>query len=366
MIKLERLIDNYVGTIIIILLSFFKKKNKVNSKNKVLFIKLWAVGESVLTLNLIKEFKERNKKSKITILCRRRNISVYRNLKFIDNIIVFEKDTFKSILNSFKNYDLAFDLEPYLKISAILSFYLSKTTIGFSHSIRRLLYDITVKYNDKQHIMKTYLDLLKPFKYKIKIPTELISLSCSIQRMNNITAFIKKINPRKKVIIGLTTTSAETSKYRRWLPERFAELADKLIEKTDCIILFPDAKSNNFYVQNIIEMMNHKEKAFNLAGKFFFKDFFCLVKKCDLYISNDTGPMHIAAAQKIRTIGLFGPNTPVRFAPYGKRNTSIYNCKHKPYVNPHLGSFEKPKHFCMEQISVDEVFKESIKLLKRK
>ena len=76
--------------------------------------------------------------------------------------------------------------------------------------------------------------------------------------------------------------------------------------------------------------------------------------------------MHIAAAQKIRTIGLFGPNTPVRFSPYGKNNSSIYKCKHKPYVNPHLGSFEKPKHFCMEQISVDDVFKESIKLLKKK
>ena len=49
-----------------------------------------------------------------------------------------------------------------------------------------------------------------------------------------------------------------------------------------------------------------------------------LIDRCNLFISNDTGPMHVAAVQGIKTIGLFGPETPIIFAPYGKGNISIF------------------------------------------
>ena len=66
--------------------------------------------------------------------------------------------------------------------------------------------------------------------------------------------------------------------------------------------------------------------------------------------------MHIAAAMGTRTIGLFGPNTPVRFAPYGPDNQSIYNPLFPhPCINVHKGQIAECDHRHMESISVDEV-----------
>jgi heptosyltransferase-2 len=73
--------------------------------------------------------------------------------------------------------------------------------------------------------------------------------------------------------------------------------------------------------------------------------------------------MHISAAQGTDTIGLFGPNTPERFAPYGKNNISIYKAKEEPVINPHLGSFKLPSQDWMEKITVNEVLRNAKKLI---
>ncbi|MBI2653126.1 glycosyltransferase family 9 protein, partial [Candidatus Woesearchaeota archaeon] len=92
------------------------------------------------------------------------------------------------------------------------------------------------------------------------------------------------------------------------------------------------------------------------------------------FIGNDAGPMHIAAAQGVKTIGLFGPNLPIRFGPYGKGNTSLYkgyNCEFSPCINVHKGQVPDclyPRNSndyqkCMKNISVNDVLKEVEKLI---
>ena len=92
------------------------------------------------------------------------------------------------------------------------------------------------------------------------------------------------------------------------------------------------------------------------------------MKELTLFISNDTGPMHIAAAQGTPTIGLFGPNLPTRFAPFGPDNIALYEktpCS--PCINVHKGSFpdcfNPEKGLCMKQIRVEQVCAAATQLL---
>ena len=163
-------------------------------------------------------------------------------------------------------------------------------------------------------------------------------------------------------MIGITTTCAETSHYRRWPPEKFIQLSKELIKKYNATIIFPDIKENKEYINKIIKQINSKN-AINLAGKTTLQELFYLTKKCDIYISNDTGNMHVSAAMGTKTIGLFGPNTPKRFGAYGEKNINIYKCNHYPYINVHKGQFKKPKHYCMDKISVTDVLKNIKKLI---
>jgi len=75
--------------------------------------------------------------------------------------------------------------------------------------------------------------------------------------------------------------------------------------------------------------------------------------------------MHIAAAQQVKTIGLFGPETPVIFAPYGKDNISIYKgVECSPCIKIYKGSYIRCKdNKCMKAISVEDVLKAVRKII---
>jgi heptosyltransferase-2 len=84
--------------------------------------------------------------------------------------------------------------------------------------------------------------------------------------------------------------------------------------------------------------------------------------------------MHIAAAQRVKTIGLFGPNLPDRFGPFGKRNIPVYKgkiCKHSPCINVHKGQIpdclyskmSQDYQKCMKAIQVSDVLRAVSKLL---
>ena len=156
--------------------------------------------------------------------------------------------------------------------------------------------------------------------------------------------------------------------------ERYAELCDEIIAKHNAKIIFVGNSDEIELVEIIQKNMELKDKTINAAGKITLNQLFCLIGKCNLFIGNDAGPMHIAAAQGIKTIGLFGPNLPVRFGPYGKGNIGLYkgyNCEFSPCINVHKGEVPDclyPRNSndyqkCMKNISVDDVLKEVEKLI---
>ena len=147
---------------------------------------------------------------------------------------------------------------------------------------------------------------------------------------------------------------AESVKSREWPLERFSQLADRLLERNKNSkinvnhfnkIIFVGGNAEREMIEKVIsKMKKHREKAVNLAGKTSLKELFYIISKCKIFISNDTGPMHIAAAQGCGTIGLFGPNTPVLWSPYGrnkngKNNIAIFKgpavCEYCPCKPPH-------------------------------
>ena len=102
---------------------------------------------------------------------------------------------------------------------------------------------------------------------------------------------------------------------------------------------------------------NMNSKITDLSGQTNLLETFALIDKCKLFISNDSGPMHIAAAQGVKTIGLFGPNLPIRFGPYGPNNIGIRKETMKPCINVHLGQVPQCGHDHMSKIKVKDVIR---------
>ena len=367
-VKLQRFIDHRAGDCLSIMLSLFAPK-KQPLKNAVpasiLLVKLWAVGESILTLPLLEQLKQHYPETKIDVLTRERNKDVYTGLPFITTVHTLEEG-WKRVWSLRNKYDIAIDAEPYLNSSALLSFLVGKQTIGFTHGTRSRLYTHKIHYNDNQHVVLTYLDMARPL-FNPVVPKNLVPLSTGFDD-ELVTARILKEEHVKHPIIGICTGAAESAKSRMWAKEKFVDTINYYTTKKHCHIILVGSPSERAYNEELVHSATLQNLVHNLAGKTTLKQLFTLIKKCDVFLSNDTGPMHIAAAQGVPTLGLFCPNTPVRFGPYGTKNKSLHKpILPHPCINVHRREVpDCTNHDHLSKISVEDVVKELDSLLEKK
>ena len=367
---IERVIEKKILPFFCYLLSFLKKKKPLLQDNKtIVILRFWGLGESILTLPMIKALKEARPNSKITVLCTKRNEGVFYSQSFVDSYNVISSLSIPFlILTNFKKYDLVIDSEPHFAISAIIAFFLGKRSIGFDYGTRSKLYDINVHYNDKQHVVYTFCDLLSPLGIITK-PNGLVRLKYDENAKNAISFQFEanSIKLGKKLLIGMHAFCGPTAPWRAWPKERFAELIDRIKQKYDCMVILTGSGAEAVGNKEIISMLkNHQEVyAFsNLSPT----TLFYLIEKYDLMVSNDTGPMHVAAAQGVPTIGFFGPETPVRFGPFPPdRNVALYHKVHDPpLINVHLNKVGKCDGECLRRITVDEAFETVNRFMQQK
>ena len=122
---------------------------------------------------------------------------------------------------------------------------------------------------------------------------------------------------------------------KRWLPERYAELADWLIAQKRAHVLFIGVRDEAPIVTEIQQFM--QGDSINIAGKTTLTQLASILHTCNVFIGNDSGPMHLAAAVGTQTIGLYGPGDPTRFGPIGAQCETI------------------EKNGCMSEIQVTDV-----------
>lgn len=372
MIKKIRVLDKYVGNCLCSLLGLFRKKDSLGKVKNILVIQLWGIGESILTMPAIKGLRKKFPEAKIYVLTTKRISDLFFLDKDVNKIIILGINPFSIISFISKNrkkFNLVVDFEEYLNISSIISFFAGKYRIGFSHGKRAKLYDKKAIYNDKQHVVKNCLDLVNLAGADYKTD-ELIKMEINTDNKNYVNNFLHENNINKKdFLIGIAPGAAESAKSRMWPIERFSNLADLLINKYKAKIIFVGSNEEIKLINKIQNLMNNK--SINAAGKTNLAQLFYLIENCKLFISNDTGPMHIAAAQQVKTIGLFGPNLPARFGPYGKGNISVYKgAECSPCINVHEGQVPECRWYgedyqkCMKKITVEEVLRAVEKIIK--
>lgn len=365
-----KFIDRNIGFLFCAILGFFSRKKKLENVKRILLIQLWGIGETILLLPSIKVLRKKFPFSEIDVLATERNYEVFYENKYINKAIKVNLNLVSLIffiLKNYKKYDIVFDMEEYLNISAILAFFSGKFRIGYSHNTRSLVYNKKVKFNDKQHLAYTFLDLMKTIDIKENF-SRLEHLNYSEADKIKIDNFLEKNSLKKSFLIGIASGASESAKSRIWPYYNYAELCNEMLHKRkNCKIVFIGNKNERELINEIINKIELKDNVIDSSGLFSLNELFCFIEKCDLFIGNDSGPMHIASAQGVKTIGLFGPNIPLRFAPFGRKNISLYkgyNCQFSPCINVHKGQvpdclFKKNSddyQKCMKNISVEDVF----------
>ncbi|MBI3812203.1 MAG: glycosyltransferase family 9 protein [Nitrospirae bacterium] len=143
---------------------------------------------------------------------------------------------------------------------------------------------------------------------------------------------------------------------KRWMPERYAQVADRLVKDHGIRLLILWGPGERPLAERIARSMS---ETFVIAPETDLKLLAALIKRCRLVITGDTGPLHIAAALAVPTVALFGPSDPARNGPYGQGHAVI-----RSLIPPatHWQKKEVGNHW-MEAIPVETVIEAAIKQL---
>jgi lipopolysaccharide heptosyltransferase II len=225
--------------------------------------------------------------------------------------------------------------------------------IGFSTSQGRWLLTDVVPFKWSMHDADRNLALLKAVG--VQAGSGELSLqpdaTSEQQIRERLSAAGIQANDR---ILGINAGSVWATK--RWKAEGFAQVADRAIRDLGMKVIFFGGKPDAEVVRASMKFM--KEKAFNWAAQTQLKELIAGIARCQVFLTNDSGPMHIAVATRVPTVAIFGPTTrELGFFPYGpghivvEKNLVCRPCGLHGATQCPLGHFD-----CMNLISADEVF----------
>jgi heptosyltransferase-2 len=220
-----------------------------------------------------------------------------------------------------------------------------------------------------RHQTRDYLDIVAECErvclgpnFKPHPPQTVPCLTASHRQKQEARALIGSLDldPSSRPLIVLNA-GATNSRAKCWPGDRYAALADRLTGELGAVVVLIGAASEREEAQQVVARMKHPG-ALNLAGRTSMSELIGLLQLCDLLVSNDTGPAHIAAALGRPTLTIFGPTNEYETAPTGDRAEII---RAEGIECARCLRRECPiDHRCMTMITPDQVFERSSALLR--
>lgn len=367
---LFRVFDKYVGIpLVIILAILLKRKRRFPFENvkKILFIKLAAIGDSILLIPTLRVLKQAFPKSELTFICTGINAAVARKTPYIDRVIEIDIHSFFRKPGKFfsfmkdlrqDKYEVVIDAGQWERINAIITMLArSDYSVGFKteNQMKHFGYDSVVSHTRTKHELEAFLDLLVPLGVSIREEDKKLEYFLSNEDFNFAEEFWIKHELDGKTVICLHPGCGENGKPREWEVQNYIDLGKRLTEyDKDIVILITGAKPEEERCRAIEKGIG--KRTINTAGCFPLDNVVALVKRVKLIVCSNTGMLHIASCVGTKTMGLHGPTNPVKWGSYNKNAVLIQSdkfCSPCLYLGHDYGC-QMPQ--CMAHISVDDVF----------
>ncbi|MBF0303425.1 MAG: lipopolysaccharide heptosyltransferase II [Desulfamplus sp.] len=386
-------------------------QNKIThnkSKLKILIRAANWVGDAIMTTPIIRAVKKNYPHAHITLLAKPWVIPVFDNNPYIDDIMVYENSTrhtkgFGTLRLARdirkKKFDMAILMQNAFEAALITFLGGVPIRIGYNTDGRTLLLNPAIKLDKrlkKGHLIDYYRGILKGVglvddRRKLDLfisdseRKEALYIIDSYGLIDSSNGLIdsdyKKNCLKLKPIIGINP-GATGGTAKRWFPQRYAELAKRLAQRFNTKILIFGGQADKELGEQIKELaqsfngssqtsnsssnnLNDKQKSqfdgsvcVNLAGKTTLRQAFTLIEKCDLFITNDSGLMHAAAALETRQIAIIGSTDHIATAPSSPNSIMIrvpVPCSPCLKVDCPKKESYLDYHTCMDKISVDMV-----------
>lgn len=346
---------------------------------KILIVQVAGIGDLVLATPTLRALRNRFPQSHISLLTMPKAVGVVTGSPYVDEVFTLDLNKyphflsflrrrgFKEILGLIKrlrekHFDMAISLFSLVRrrgiIRMALLFYLIgvKYRVGRDTDGRGFFYNIKVpeKGGGTKHEVERNLDVARTLGADIK--DKCLEVYVSNEDRKYVSQFLSQNRVLDNdLIIGLNPGASIPS--HLWGKENFAKLGDELIKRYQTKIVITGGPDEMKLADEIASMM--EARPIIAAGKTTLKQFANLMERCNLFITNSTGAMHMAVAMNTPLIALLGPD-PVKYFPYGDRCVVI---KKDVSCSP-CYKLKCKKHLCMKLITVEDVLQAAEELLK--
>ncbi len=326
------------------------------------------VGDAIMTTPVIRAVRKNYPKAKIFVLAKPWVIPVYENNPNVDEILLYDNGGLHK--KGFGTLRLAKDLRKYqfdLTIlmqnafeAGLISFLGGiKKRVGYNTDGRGLLLNKGIKLNPilkKKHLIDYYIGILKGADLEEDGRKLDLFLSSADREFANHFLQKNSMAPSRPVIGINPGATGGTAK--RWFPERYARICEHLSEQFKVKIVIFGGPEDNALGEYIAGLS--KGNCINIAGTTTLGQAFALIEKCSLFITNDSGLMHAAAALNINQVALIGSTDHVATAPSNDNSIIV---KVPMACSPCLKDVCPTDHQCMDKITVDMVLETCNSLL---
>jgi len=329
------------------------------SFRKVLIIQTAFPGDLILTTPLIRAIKENFPEAFVSILVIPQTKELLKNNPYLDQVITYDKKRegwlgFLSTLKRLKKEEFDLAVVPHRSLrSALLAYISCKVRVGFDKSVGKFLLTEQVTYKQDLHEIERNLSLLSfaGLKSKLVLP----ELFPGSEEFSKVEGFLRRHKAEfSDELVCIAPGSVWRTK--RWLPERFAQVADWLTQREEVKVVISGSRQDFGLAEEMAGQMS--AKSINTCGELSLLESAALFNKSRLVLSNDSAPTHLAVAMRTPVVTIFGSTVPeFGFYPYGEENEIV---QRKLYCRPcgihGRGSCPEGHFRCMKEISAEEVF----------
>ena len=313
------------------------------------------VGDAVLSIPAMKAVREHFPEAEITLLVRPWVAGLFKSAPFIDKLWSEDKPSSLSSWTRItrdirgRGFDLAL-LFPNSFESALMIFLGGvPQRIGYATDARRwLLTESIAPDKDPRHQTQYYLNLVKTLSAGTDRP------SIEIQATSVERSIARKLLSAEGIPSGapflVLNPGAAYGSAKRWHEDRFADAAVSLASEFHMLVVLIGSESERSIAERIRERM--KAPAAILNGKTTLETLIGLLAESSLMITNDSGPMHIAAALGVPTVAVFGSTDEKVTGPFGPRTRIV---KYQVECSPCLLRDCPIDHRCMNGVKVENV-----------
>jgi len=330
------------------------------------------VGDAVMTIPALRQLRRLFPDAHITLATRAWAEGLFADSDFLDDLQVHEGSGLRSVVQQVRqwrkrNFDLAILFPNSLETALVASLARVPLRIGYATDGRQALLTHPLalpEWRDSKHEVFFYLKIIAELEWLIKHEQTFLdtqpdgSLEVSEARKSHARDFLRERGVGDRNPLVALCPGSINSRAKRWPAERYAALADRLIEELRAQVLLVGSKAEAGVSLEVSRQM--RNRPLTLTGQTDLAELVATLSLVDLLVTNDTGPAHIASALGRPTLVIFGPTNPLTTRPFSPFGEIV---REPPDCAPCMLRDCPIDHRCMTAITPADVFERARTLL---